>query len=302
MKKLPDEIDLHSKQVSSFRIVDVLVAKLADYQIDIMRRKKYQIDENHLFEWKSEMLYSRIGLLHVKKTYFGNVVCVEGNPANYRDMKNMDKSSFSAESKKFNNQLIDVIMDESVERMNYSDVLDSIIFFRKNIKDNLLQGELGAGTPAKFRHAAHYDEPYAYHGNIAGEVFNLLFGVRNETKLVDGERQEIFKLLTPTVGKNDDPNDYINFVKSKTSVEFGAFLDEALEDDNFREWIFKAGLKYIGIPIVEGKIPAEIIPLLDLNLIVEENTTNRGKRLFELLGIDYVATSARMRVSNIVKF
>lgn len=214
----------------------------------------------------------------------------------------MSKTSFSGESRAFNENLIDIILDESTEKMDFEKVIGTIIDGRQQIKDRLLEGKMGSGSPLKYRGPLHYDLPYSYHGNIGGMIWNHLFG-NLYGKLVDGERCEKYNFIVPKVGTKDDPMDYVNFVKEKVPDYIFEKLEEVLEkDEDFKEWFFKGGLKYINVPIILEKIPEEILPLIDIEQTVEDNTTSRAARLYELLGIEFVNTSAKTAASNIIEF
>lgn len=168
----------------------------------------------------------------------------------------------------------------------YSNIFKLFSKGRKELEDSISAGEFKAFSRLKHGHAGKYDDPWAQYQHVAGAVNNLIY----EEKAMSGERVGYVKLFKDGCPpKIENRTQYfLNKVLDRTDNKKLVDLLSAKINDNpsFKTWFEKDGLKSIGIPLTAEKIPDEIIPLIDRELIISENLFSRSGNFLDLLGIE----------------
>ena len=127
---------------------------------------------------KSEVLYSRIVFVNVKKRYLGKKILQEGNivpPKKQADFKGFDfmKSTTKPFVKDF---YINLSMEKILTPDNISprEVLRAIMLFDKQIRNDLENGDTKYYKQANIKRIEEYDNPFSIQGIKAVTLWNIL--------------------------------------------------------------------------------------------------------------------------------
>ena len=127
---------------------------------------------------KSEVLYSRIVFVNVKKRYLGKKILQEGNivpPKKQSDFKGFDfmKSTTKPFVKDF---YINLSMEKilSPDTISPREVLRAIMLFDKQIRSDLENGDTKYYKQANIKRIEEYDNPFSIQGIKAVTLWNIL--------------------------------------------------------------------------------------------------------------------------------
>ena len=237
---------------------------------------------------KNEFFYETLITSSVKKNYMGKVLLREGKDMHGSlDIKGLSfmKSGLSASVGEYMKNIIkeDIMGD----KINFRNIIYKLNLLSENIKQSLLSGFSEWTKPVAVKSKEHYKNPLNIMGYKAVIVWNLL--------------QESDPILLP---------DNVKIIKIKLSKKKDLELikDYPVMYEKIKEKIFdneeekiSHGITSIAIPQTYEKIPEWIIPLIDIDSIVEDNIKSFFPVL-ESLGLEIINTRATNTMySNIIK-
>lgn len=247
------------------------------------------VNEQPTINMKNEFLYSRILLTRNKKQYTALLFLQEGNIINPPkvDMKGMSikKANVCMRTRKYFTSLINeyILKSKTISR---SSILKKFLDFETEIEDSLKQGDTDFLLPAKANEPSSYKNP---------ERMPVMRGVLIWDKLFpDNNIQTPAKVNMIKIDCEDIEK--LEVIKDKFPNEYNIIAENIFGNELYRKYGFTA----ISMPKSVTKIPEFLLPLLNYNEIINDNT-RVGYLILESLGFKLVTYNNQEYYTTIVK-
>lgn len=250
-----------------YTICNIIVTILSHYIQGQLNNMTYncnlQPDYQKLIKMKSEFLFKRMMFTRNKKAYAGIITLQENNIINPSKFNitglNIKKSTVNQRTREVLSDIVEnkILRSESINR---SEIVHEVIALEKEISVSLQKGEITFLKPDKVNKFSSYKAPFTLQSVRGSLLWNELYPDN---------------LIVPPTK--------INTVKLKeklTFEEISDLVDDKEILDAINRVIFKKlelakyGLSVIALPKSIEKIPEWIIPLIDIDTIVEDNVNN----------------------------
>ena len=277
-------LTLQEKEVIGFRLVDSISKRITDASLRELNKQILKSNDD-VNSWKGEFCFRTIIIPSTKKNYAYHAVVQEGYTVDFKENKGFFKSGFSEFSNNFIVRIIETIFESDKAKMYYN-IFKEFTIGRKHLEDSIANGKSDSFSRLKVGHKSKYADAWAQYQYVAGAVNNLIY---NDNKALAGERVSFVKLKTVNCPPKEENRTefFLNDLEKKAGKEFRDKIEIILsQEPEFKTWFEKDGLKSIGIPTSAERIPEEIIPLIDKELIISENLFSRTGNFLELLGIE----------------
>jgi hypothetical protein len=238
---------------------------------------------------KSEFIYRRMMLTGNKKNYAGLIDATEGNIHEpYLDMKGLPikKSNVPKKLRKLFSDILkkDILTDEKI---NVRKIIDKYDDIKKMIRDSLLEGKPEFTLPKSCSLIEEYKNPYTQQQVRGVIIWNAL---EPDDTIVLPEKINLLKLKT----SNKDHKLLEELKEShpdKYKIIMDIVFEENIEEDK-RTDMPRHGFSVLALPKSLEKIPEYIVPLIDVEDMVDTNTKS-GLVLLESLGIKLYNNSSK---------
>jgi hypothetical protein len=254
-------------------------------------------NKQHIINFKNEFLYDRIMLTSNKKQYIGKLISQEGNmlPKPKVDMKGLSikKVNVNIATRKYFTDIIEkeVLFSPKVDLVH---ILSRFKEFENMIRESLLRGETTFSTPARLNDIESYKTPYRI-GPVRGAIiYNYLYP---ENTIRPPAKVNTFKILGSTLEdlRCIQGTEYFEVIKkeifsSSTLIKPKESSSEekkkTKEQKAYEEKteLAKYGFNIIALPKDIKVVPDWLLPLIDVDTIVEDNLRN-GNIILESLGV-----------------
>lgn len=256
------------------------------------------VDKQPIINMKSEFYYPRILLTRNKKQYCGLLKLQEGNlidPPKI-DMKGMSikKANVNNATRKvFTNLIENKIL--KADNIKISSVLSYFLTFESEIRKSLSKGETAFLTPGKVNAISSYATPErmpVIRGAIAWDALFPEMNIQTPAKV------NMLKLKGATL-EDLAP---IYGTKEYDIIYKTLFEDKKDSKGNIVPNIYKKyGFTSISLPKSIEKIPEFLLPLIDVDSIVEDNE-RVGFLILESLGINLMTYNNKEYFSTFINF
>lgn len=246
------------------------------------------------WEWlrmKNEYLYKRMLISDGKKNYVGLVEYKEGKWMDYElDVKGLpiDKISSNQHASKFFKDLVkyDILKNEEID---IPLILRKLQDFQDNIIKSLSAGEVTYLKPSRVKESKYYADPLGQQAVRATYHWNEL------DPFVEIEPPDSVYIAKLKASKLSD----LEIIRDKFPDKYELVKEKIFNSDI--ETIRSKGLYVIALPRTEDKVPDWLIPLIDVDTIVEDTMKNIVKILKSLDLFPIGTTKSQQHFGNIVK-
>lgn len=211
------------------------------------------------------------------------------------DMKGMSikKATVNNRTREVFTSLIEDKILRSKE-INLAEILGIFMKFELEIRNSLLNGETTFLTPAKINAISSYKLPEQIQSVRGTIIWNELYP---ENTIQTPDKINLIKIkgqLITDLKPIDGTREYD--IISKTIFNIGDTKDKTQKLD-----LSKYGFTVLGIPKSEEKIPDWVIPLIDINSIIDDNI-RVGILILESLGLKLMTYNNKEYFSNFINF
>jgi len=301
------EVDYDDKS-KTYTSINALVLILTEYIQCVLNKltsnNGINEDNQPTINMKNEFYYSRIMLTRNKKQYCGKVMlqeCHELDESKQLDMKGMSikKANVNGRTREVFTNLIknDILGSKNIK---LSKIYNSYNDFGEEIKNSLLSGNIQFLTPGKANEIASYKEPLRI-ASVRGSItYNLLYP---ENPIIYPTKVNVLKLNCDIDAARNIPDEkFRNIILDKFFNEESEDKIAITTDLN----VTKSKLSYYGFSIISfpksiEKIPDWIIPLIDIDTIIDDNLRN-GIIMLQSLGFKTMKLNNKEYISNIISF
>jgi hypothetical protein len=290
---VPDEMKL-------FTIINIAVLLLSRYVQMVLNRFTHNCNVNPekqpIINMKSEYFYPRILLTRNKKQYCGYLRLQEGNLIT-KYKQQIDMKGMSIKKASVNNRTREVftnLIDKNILRsktINLAEILGLFIKFEAEIRNSLMNGETTFLTPAKVNDIGSYKLPQQMPVVRGSLVWNELYP---ENKIQIPDKINLLKIKGGS----------IQDLKPIYGTKEFEFLQEYCftpPTDDSRLDLTNYGFNILALPKSEEKIPEWVIPLIDINTIVDDNI-RPGILILQSLGLKIMKYNNSEYYSNFINF
>jgi hypothetical protein len=280
----------------TFKIVNLMSYMLSDVIKEAYW--KYTDDcgvpDSHkpIIAMKNEFLMKRVLLTTRKKNYASVVVLQEGVAVEEKDQLDIKGLSIKKSNVNRNTgQYLQDILEKDILASPYIDVqgiLRKLESFENDVRSSFASGKTKYMTPAKANEIESYDNPYRQAAIRAALVWNA---VNPNSPITFPAQINMVKLTSDSIDKIAPL--YKNNKELYQTLKAKIFDDESLG---------KYGLTYFAMPKGETELPSWVIPLVDVDTIIQDNLKN-FLPILNSIGIKTINIKAsEMFFSNIVDF
>ena len=249
-------------------------------------------EKRPIINMKNEFLYKRILLTTSKKNYAGYLLTQEGVAV--PEKKALDIKGLTIKKSNVNRNTGNFLMDLLKEEILKSDMIQTNVLlkklsdFEKTVKESFNNREITYMTPGKANEIESYKTPYQQASIRASLAYNAIYP---ENPITFPAQVNMVKCtakeLTDIVYLYDDYPDV-----------YKALKEQVFEDEN----LGKYGLIYFAIPKTMEEIPEWLIPIIDVDTIIQDNLNNFLK-ILNSIGLKTVSITAKSEFfSNIIEF
>ena len=249
-------------------------------------------EKRPIINMKNEFLLQRILLTSSKKNYASYVLLQEG--VQLPDKKALDIKGLPLKKANVNRStgefLMGLLKNEILksDTIQTKEVLQKLSEFENKIRQSFLNGETEYMSPGKVNEIESYKAPYTIASVRAALVWNALYP----------EKEMNFPAQLSMVKVKADTLDKIAFLYEDYPDIYRTLKEQVFEDEN----LSKYGMTYFGLPKTEDKIPDWVIPLIDIDTIIQDNLKNFLK-ILDSIGLRTIMTTADSEYfSNIIQF
>jgi DNA polymerase elongation subunit (family B) len=258
---------------------------------------------------KSEFNFSRIILTKNKKQYAGQIVLQEGNLLKKPKFAVVGLSIKKVGTPKIARQKFHDILEKDMllaEKIDPLVPFKKFLEFEKEINDSLQNGETNFLKPARFSSEKAYKEPFSQMQVRGVRLWNALYP---DKPIPNFSSVKLIKLKDiPRDQLADVAGDEIAEGVERFITDSRAFLmdrAEKIRDADDRDKAIKKAENFedfgvICIPKELDNFPAELVPLVDVNTIINDNMKN-GNILLESIGFKVMKSLKFEVVSNILE-
>jgi len=288
IKKMFKENNLDKKKVSITNILTYLLVKYVKEVLKSLVTRMNVTDEyKDEIRMKSEFLFERIILTSNKKHYAGKIIYQEGvifdKPKIEFKGLQIKKAQVPKTTQIFFKDLIENKFFDKKIKIN--EILNCILTFQKNIKDDILEGKTLYATNLKLNDKSQYKFPERMVVYRGAKVWNAL---NPDNPILVGDRCGVYKTTLLTI-------DDLKILK-KTDFEFAKKLFEIIfKDPEIKNY----GMNYIAFPKNLKLLPKWLIPFIDIEAIITDNISV-GMVLLESLGLQTHKVKTYKYISNII--
>lgn len=289
-----EHFNFERNKFSKFTISNILISILSYFiqdALDVLTSNcNVPIDKQKLINMKSEILFDLIIFTRNKKNYISKISLKEGNLVDppETDIKGLSirKSTVPNKTRKF---FMNLVKNEFlIDDINIPRILKLMNKFEDYIKNSLKKGNVEFLKPAKLNDVNSYKEPYSQQVVRGAIAWNTLFP---DNTIEPPEKVNILKLN----GKNIEDLQPIYEDEHFSTIKDLAFNpDKNPEMSNF-------GFDVICVPKNLNKIPEWIIPLIDIDSVIDDNVRNVNI-LLNSLGLELMEYKNKEYYSNFISF
>lgn len=238
---------------------------------------------------EDNVLYSRILLTRNKKQYTALLFLQEGNIVDPPriDMKGMSikKANVCLRTREYFTSLIDDYILQS-NHVTRSDILRKFIDFESDIRASLERGEVDFLTPAKANDPNSYKNPERMPVMRGVIIWDKLFP---DINIQTPAKVNMLKLKCETI-------DELEVIKDEFPDEYNIIAETIFGDETYRKY----GFSSISLPKSVTKIPEFLLPLVDYDTIIDDNTRT-GYLILQSLGFKLVTYNNQEFYTTLVK-
>jgi hypothetical protein len=240
-----------------------------------------------LISMKNEYVISRAFLTDGKRNYISYITHREGRYEPKVDIKGLNfmKSSTSKTSReRITRELVEGLILQT-DRISVSDVLQWIDDFVQSIERSVMSGSLEYATPQQVGEASRYAKPESM-GQLRGAVlWNYLYP---DNMINPPAKCHVMELNVFAVDEVD-------------ALPVNDSLKDRLRNALQNDWMLeKYGAGYISMPYSLSNIPEELLPLIDINSVIEKQISNI-KPILRSLGVHLHGTDSYLTNQMILK-
>lgn len=255
---------------------------------------KYSNVPKEKWDWlkmKNEFLYKRMLISDGKKNYVGLVEYKEGKWMDYDlDVKGLpiDKISSNQHASKFFKDLVkyDILKSDEID---IPSILRKLQEFQDEIIKSLQRGEVKYLKPTRVKESKYYDNPLSQQQNRATFYWNELYP---DYEIEAPDTVYIAKLIASKLSD-------LEIIRHSYPEEYEMVKEKIFNSEI--ETVRDKGMYVIALPRTRETIPEWIIPLIDIDTIVEDTMKNIVKILVSLDIYPIGATKGQQHFGNIVK-
>jgi hypothetical protein len=258
---------------------------------------------------KSEFNFSRIILTKNKKQYAGQIVLQEGHLLKKPKFAVVGLSIKKVGTPKIARKKFHDILEQDMLLAETIDPLvpfKKFLAFEKEINESLTSGETKFLKPARFSSEKAYKEPFTQQQVRGVRLWNALYP---DKTIPNFSSVKLIKLKDLSVEEleNVASEEIVEGVKTfiKESREFLMARAEKIKDADDRDKAINKAESFddfgvICIPKEMEVFPEELVPLVDVNTIINDNMKN-GNILLESIGFKVMKSLKFEVVSNILE-
>jgi len=239
---------------------------------------------------KNEFFFDWLVTTNVKKNYLSSVLLREGNPMfGKMDIKGLSFIK-SVMSENVSAYLKNIVKEDILgARIEYANIIRKLDGLCSAIKDSLHAGHIVFGKPMAVKEPDKYKDPLANMGVRAVMAWNTAYP---DNQIDLPENVSVIKVRMDRLKDIED-------LKDMEPEIYNRLKSEIFENPNKR--IATAGINAIAIPQSVETMPKWIIPFIDVDTIVEDNTKSFFPVL-KSLSLEIINTkSDRKSYSNIIR-
>lgn len=269
------------RRMTTTNLIMYILTSLITKCYETLTKVAFRIEDptqRKIIAMKNEFYYKRIMLTNSKKNYAGIVTMQEGNIMEKPkvDIKGLAIKKVSTNKKVravFTSILNEDILSSDV--INVASILGKYGMLEEEIRNSLKNGEIIYATPGRVNSIDSYVDPYTQQTVRGSIIWNELYPEKeivfpdkiNFVKLKDYSYEQLVEILNDMEMSDDERNNII------TSLENAIYKEEGMA---------KYGFKILCMPKSITKIPDWIVPLLDVETMIE-NHMKPGFKLLESL-------------------
>jgi DNA polymerase elongation subunit (family B) len=286
-----DTFDVKISEVEKLSIINIFVyviTKLVRQVFDnLTTNMNFAKELQPLIEMKSEFNYSRIILTKNKKQYAGKILLQEGvlfTKPKY-DIKGLSIKKIGTPKvarDAYERILVEDMLDS--ETINPSVVFKKIVDIERRIEKSITSGSTEFTKPARYNGESKYKNPISMQVVKGVRLWNFLFG--SEFTIPEAMSVNLAKLKPLTLEQAKEAIDE----KYHSGLENYFNSDEQLEGTS---------ITVIAIPKSYDTIPEAIIPLLDVETVVND-IIKPSNVLLESIGFTILKSNSFEVASNII--
>lgn len=249
-------------------------------------------EKRPIISMKNEFLYKRILLTTGKKNYAGYMLTQEG--VAIPDKKALDIKGLPIKKANVNRNTGTFLMDLLKEDILKSDtiqtkaLLQKLTNFENEVKECFKNRQTTYMTPGKANQIESYKAPYQQAAVRASLAYNA----------IHPENPINFPAQVNMVKCKGDSLDKIAYIYDTHPEVYRALKEQVFEDEN----LGKYGITYFAIPKTDEEIPEWLIPIIDVDTIIQDNLNNFLK-ILNSIGLKTVPVNASSEFfSNVIEF
>jgi len=271
-------------------ILVYVVSKSISKILKVLLTNMNVLPEYHNFiNMKNEFYFSKIMLTKNKKSYAGMIEAQEGKILSppKKEIKGLQIKKVSTNKitrEYFENIIInDILKSENVDVFK---IFDKYNLYKEKVFTEMTNERSTVFTkPTKFNRINSYKEPYTQAAVKGTIIWNAIY---KDNQIREFEKINILKLkpfsLEEIQTKLTDQPDIFNIIK-----------ETIYEDENLKKY----GFEYISLPKKILKIPEWIIQFMDLDDVIEQNTTP-ATPILEAVGFSLIPSNSKLQISSFI--